>query len=195
VLVHIVLVALVASRLLGVHQSPAKALVSGAIGWTVGTIALWLLTGSAGGQRPPSAVLVFLPAVLATMGIAVALELLSGATPPHQEPRGSGGLVHPVRALRRRARRIRRYVAILRIAVRHGLGPYLGLGRPKDGQAERWFAPRLREALQEAGGVFVKLGQVLSTRTDLLPADFITELAQLQDGSHPHPCSRWSSSC
>lgn len=39
----------------------------------------------------------------------------------------------------------------------------------------------LRDALQEAGGVFVKLGQVLSTRSDLLPAVLLAELATLQD--------------
>ena len=46
---------------------------------------------------------------------------------------------------------------------------------------------RLREALQELGPVFVKFGQVLSTRPDLLPADISEELVKLQDEVPPFP--------
>jgi ubiquinone biosynthesis protein len=44
---------------------------------------------------------------------------------------------------------------------------------------------RLREALEQLGPIFVKFGQVLSTRRDLLPADVADELAQLQDNVPP----------
>ena len=40
---------------------------------------------------------------------------------------------------------------------------------------------RLREALEQLGPIFVKFGQVLSTRRDLLPPDIANELALLQD--------------
>jgi ubiquinone biosynthesis protein len=46
---------------------------------------------------------------------------------------------------------------------------------------------RLREALQRLGPIFVKFGQVLSTRRDLLPADIAVELALLQDRVPPFP--------
>ncbi len=46
---------------------------------------------------------------------------------------------------------------------------------------------RLRLALQELGPVFVKFGQVLSTRRDLLPSDIADELAKLQDAVAPFP--------
>jgi ubiquinone biosynthesis protein len=52
--------------------------------------------------------------------------------------------------------------------------------RPPRGQ-------RLREALEELGPVFVKFGQMLSTRPDLLPEDIATELARLQDQVPPFP--------
>ena len=44
---------------------------------------------------------------------------------------------------------------------------------------------RIREALERLGPIFVKLGQVLSTRRDLLPLDIANELAHLQDRVPP----------
>jgi ubiquinone biosynthesis protein len=46
-------------------------------------------------------------------------------------------------------------------------------------------ARRLREALEELGPTYAKLGQILSTRPDLLPPEFVTELASLQDDVAP----------
>jgi len=48
---------------------------------------------------------------------------------------------------------------------------------------------RLREALEKLGPIFVKFGQMLSTRRDLLPADVADELARLQDRVPPFPSS------
>jgi len=92
------------------------------------------------------------------------------------------------RDVRGRIARSKRYVQILRIAVRHGLGPYLR-GRRRPGaenpaeQAE--LATSLRLALDEAGVTFVKLGQLLSTRTDVIPAAVVDELSRLQDQVRP----------
>ena len=46
---------------------------------------------------------------------------------------------------------------------------------------------RLRLALQELGPIFVKFGQAVSTRRDLLPEDIADELAKLQDRVPPFP--------
>src|SRR5258708_33315700 len=48
-------------------------------------------------------------------------------------------------------------------------------------------AERLRLALEELGPIFVKFGQALSTRRDLLPVDIADELAKLQDRVPPFP--------
>jgi len=48
---------------------------------------------------------------------------------------------------------------------------------------------RLREALERLGPIFVKFGQVLSTRRDLLPDDVADELARLQDNVPPFPAA------
>jgi ubiquinone biosynthesis protein len=72
------------------------------------------------------------------------------------------------------------------VVDRAGLGRFAPLVRP----AERRPPPpaaRLRLALGELGVVFIKLGQMLSTRADLLPAEFVTELAMLQDSAPPVP--------
>jgi ubiquinone biosynthesis protein len=61
----------------------------------------------------------------------------------------------------------------------------IGLGRS-------WSAPRgerLRLALEHLGPIFVKFGQVLSTRRDLVPADIADELAKLQDRVPPFPAA------
>ena len=59
---------------------------------------------------------------------------------------------------------------------------------PRRWIAKRNLAPRgarLRRALEELGPVFVKFGQVLSTRPDLLPSDIAAELVRLQDAVPP----------
>jgi len=56
-----------------------------------------------------------------------------------------------------------------------------------------WDAPRgvrLRLALEKLGPIFVKFGQVLSTRRDLIPLDIVEELAKLQDDVPPFPAAQ-----
>jgi len=65
--------------------------------------------------------------------------------------------------------------------IRHGI---------KDGFRKRDPAGELRAALEELGPTFVKLGQILATRPDLLPDSFIRELAKLQDNVQPEPFSQ-----
>ncbi len=92
-----------------------------------------------------------------------------------------------------------RLLKILRVALKYGLDEFL-LGHERF----RWLRPtvrtvtfwrnlsapraqRLRLALQELGPIFVKFGQMLSTRRDLLPTDIADELAGLQDRVPPFP--------
>ena len=63
------------------------------------------------------------------------------------------------------------------------LVPFAGILMGADTSSPR--GRRLREALEKLGPIFVKFGQVLSTRRDLLPVDIADELAKLQDQVPP----------
>ncbi len=80
---------------------------------------------------------------------------------------------------------ISRGTKITTVFAKHGLKELFG--RPdEEGTVGRVrTAKRVREALEELGPTFCKLGQILSTRPDLIPPEFITELAQLQDNVPP----------
>ena len=95
-----------------------------------------------------------------------------------------------------------RLLEIQRVLVRHGLDEYVTaahLYRPLMFlyflQPSTWFerrrggsrGERLRLALEELGPIFIKFGQAVSTRRDLLPPDIADELARLQDRVPPFP--------
>ncbi len=109
------------------------------------------------------------------------------------------------------ARDISRLREIASVLVRHGFGEFvqrLGLLRstsadraaadaldPVDaekGATERrelGWSVRLRRVLEDLGPSFIKLGQIASTRADLLPAELVTELRKLQDSAPQLPFS------
>src|SRR5213592_3790945 len=97
-------------------------------------------------------------------------------------------------------RNLGRLSEIAQVAVRHGFGYWFDTHRLTDLFPRR--APRLeldgqpsqrgqhlREMLDELGPTFVKFGQLLSTRPDVLPPDIIAELRGLQDDVRPVPLS------
>src|SRR5690606_27488026 len=122
--------------------------------------------------------------VVATMGAIVVLELLFRRRRPQGDRAGF--------ATRRRGRFgprvVLRGLQVARILARHGFAPLLGWG---SGRGEALdpddLARRARLALEEAGGVFIKLGQLLATRPDLLPPAALAELSKLQSSVAPLP--------
>ncbi len=95
--------------------------------------------------------------------------------------------------------RLFRLLRILRIALRFRLDEFVWADRPDTAMARAFNAllpardlalpraARLRLALESLGPIFVKFGQLLSTRRDLLPQDLADELARLQDRVPPFP--------
>ncbi|MGH2680993.1 MAG: AarF/UbiB family protein [Actinomycetota bacterium] len=71
------------------------------------------------------------------------------------------------------------------VFAKHGLRELFGRPDEEGAVGRRRQARRLRVALEELGPTFCKLGQILSTRPDLLPPEFIEELATLQDAVPP----------
>jgi ubiquinone biosynthesis protein len=100
--------------------------------------------------------------------------------------------------------RIKRYKKIISVFTKHGFGmlfrrfrsrhpltqknKVLDAGALPD-NAEASPGKRLKLALEELGPAFVKLGQILSIRQDILPTDIIEELKKLQDSVQPFPFS------
>ncbi|MEQ0557814.1 AarF/UbiB family protein [Amycolatopsis sp. NEAU-NG30] len=164
-------------RVLGVRIGAVRALCAAAFGWLVAggigqafPVSLLHNGGAALGLLIPLAGSAFLATLIFLLVAEMAL------------PHGVG-----LGRLRSRLSRTRRYSQISRIALKHGLGRYLA-GRREPGLPpgrHAKLARSLRRALEEGGVTFVKLGQLLSTRADLLPAVFVEELAKLQDQVAP----------
>ena len=87
--------------------------------------------------------------------------------------------------------RVGRLARILWVGLRFGLHEFVPrlsrnvVVRALAGRTHEPRGQRLREALETLGPIYVKFGQVLSTRRDLLPVDIADELAKLQDQVPP----------
>jgi ubiquinone biosynthesis protein len=182
--VDVTLLAYGARRLLAERRfSLSRTIVAGLAGQALtSTIFTALASGwhlGAHGRPPAYGVVLGFAALSWACGLLLAMAILvtwqafipAGTVPPPA--------AWP-RSLRSRAARSRRYWQIVRIFTRCGVGPILARG-PRSASLAR----SLSEALDRSGVVFIKFGQVLSTRRDLLPPEFITELGRLQDRVSP----------
>ena len=171
-------------RLLGLSVGVLRALIAGLLGFaTAAVLGQALRAAQPGHEIAFLSVALGVPLIVAMIFIVAAEALVPTGTGP--------GPVEVVRGTQRALARSRRYSQISRIAVRHGLGPYLRgrrLRRADAAGGRAALAASLRRALEEGGVTFTKLGQLLSTRRDLLPEEFISELGQLQDRAEP---ARW----
>ena len=110
--------------------------------------------------------------------------------------------IRTIGVIGRTYRHLNRYRQILSVFIKFGFGDlierigidqYIEVGlqmfskRETERDERLTRAQRLRMAVEELGPVYIKLGQILSTRPDLIPADFIEELSKLQDKVPPVP--------
>lgn len=99
-----------------------------------------------------------------------------------------------LRGITKTYKHIKRYKEILNVLIKYGFGLFIervGLLQRLSKRSflsesvkdiERFTIPqRMRMALEELGPTFIKLGQILSTRPDILPSEYINELVKLQD--------------
>ena len=172
-----------ARRLLGLPVGTLRALAAGLLGFAAAELlGRWLLPAQTGHVAAFLTVALGIPLVVAMIFIVAAEVLFPSGTGPQP--------VDVVRNARRALARSRRYSQISRIAVQHGLGPYLRGRRLRHADAavgRAALAASLRSTLEAGGVTFTKLGQLLSTRRDLLPEEFTAELSRLQDRAGPAP--------
>ena len=172
----IVTIGWVASRMLGIRIGFWRAAIAAALGWFIG-LALAIVSLR---DTSASATLIVLIAiafgVLVTMPIVIVLDMVSRRAMPHR--RRSRWWLHPLRAIKARFAPYGRLRELLRNARHENL---LHM-RYASGSAfaSTDFARRLRNVLEESGGMMVKFGQIASTRTDVLPVAITTELSSLQ---------------
>ena len=114
-------------------------------------------------------------------------------------------LIRKIGIVSRTYRHMNRYRQIITVLFKYGfgdlvdrlhVGQYLEIGmqmvsRKRRERVEKLTrSERLRMALEELGPTFVKMGQILSSRPDLIPVEFIEELSKLQDSVPPFPFSQ-----
>lgn len=177
-------------RLMGVRLPVLRTAAAGVIAVLVfSPIVTAMIGGPAFSKKSgvlPALWFVILGVVIALLAGMVFLVIAEALVP-------SGSLPEPVymlRGMRRRMGRAGRYWQISRILARRGLLPYQRGGRRSElatPEGRAALARSVRLAMQDGWVTFVKLGQVLSTRRDLLPAEFITELSRLQDDAAEVP--------
>ena len=112
--------------------------------------------------------------------------------------------IHKIGVISHTYRHIERYRQIISVLFKYGfgdiidalhIGHYIEIALPKRIRrqreaAERFTLPeRVRMAMEELGPTFVKMGQILSTRPDLIPMEFIAQFERLQDEVPPFPSS------
>ena len=110
--------------------------------------------------------------------------------------------IRKIGVIGRTYRNLNRYSQILGILFKYGFGDlvetlkidqYLEIGlqmisrKKRDRVEKSTRAERIRMAFEELGPTYIKLGQILSTRPDLVPPDLIIELAKLQAEVPPFP--------
>ena len=178
-------VTVIAGRLLGVRRGWIARLGDGILGWTLGVVIAGVLSEWQWSSMQMVG-LTLLFGTLLTMIFSVGFDMLR---PPGSLAHGAhAGLVSfrtPGQAWRATIAPIGRYRELIRLARVNGLLSR----RPNldDTSAIAALGPPLRRTLEDAGGMFVKLGQVASTRSDLLPPELCAELALLRSSATPAP--------
>jgi len=174
-----------ASRMLGIHIGFLRGAIAAAIGWISGLVLSVVALRDTNADAALVVVIAIAFGVLITMPIVIVLDMISRRTAPAR--RRSRWWLHPVRAIKARIAPYGRLRELLRNARRENLVHIRYASANAMNSPD--FARRLRDVLEESGGMMVKFGQIASTRTDVLPDAITTELATLQSDVKAVPYS------
>lgn len=187
VLVSAAIMAVVLRRTLGARTGWPRTLIVATLAFSVAgpvsnafAVPAGLLDPGGEILAPPAVVVAFILVVfLWLFALAAGLLVVLEAIWP------TGSVPDPM-TLRRNARsalrRTRRYAGLTWIGSRSGLRRLMRLG-PDSGE----FGPTLVRTIEEAGVTFVKMGQMLSARPDLVPPNVAAALSTLQSEAAPEP--------
>ena len=171
-------VTLTASRLLGARRGWQSLALAGLGGWICGVVASGIVTGWEW-DSPDMALLALALGTLFTMMAAVGLDLLA---PVGSLAAGTAAgrieMANPLAGVRAFLEPIRRFREVLALARQNGV---TSRRQPSD----EALPAGVRRTLEQAGGMFVKAGQVASTRPDLLPPAWCDELSLLRSQAEP----------
>jgi ubiquinone biosynthesis protein len=180
----IIIVGWFSSRILGVRRGWGRSLVAGFVGWTVGVVMAAVVQDQdvrSTGDVDHVIVLAFFIGLIVSMFVGLILDII--LKPKVKKRHRFRPLLHPIATVKRKFAPLGRSREILHYARKRGL-----THRPSAARlATPDFARRLRLTLEDCGGMFVKFGQIASTRTDLLPEVLTDELATLQSSARPVP--------
>lgn len=179
--ITILIFASVVRGLLGVRISPGRLLVAAVIAFLIAPPLGTLIYGH-NAESLDTLRLILLGAlnvILAVLAAMVFLVIAEVLVPSNVMP----GPLYVVRAFKRWRNRAARYLQITRILFRHGLVAYVSGGRRAElhsNEGRTHLARSVRDALSDGGVTFVKLGQIMASRRDIVPPEFVTELGHLQ---------------
>lgn len=182
-----VLFSFISYRLIGNYDARGKVLISSIFSLVFSSAAYYTFHIK---RMPPTqhiiqfdhyTFLYFITLIIVSMGFSLILEMMSDSGRTVRRERSS----NPFTRVKIFFRTQFRYLHLMRLVMRNGL-----FKSPLHLNAEarnQHIGASLRKTLEQAGGVFVKFGQFLSTRTDLFSPVFIEEMAHLQENVRSLP--------
>lgn len=184
----VLLFAIGAKRLLGAYSiSTIRTLVAAVIGYLGGFAVSAFMIRTQEADEGTARVTGLVLALVFTMMAIVAFEVISDYRLKRRRTSPRLSVPNPAQWVRSRTQMARRTAQISGIIARNGLGR--GVDVDPGMSRSREQGRRLAAALDEAGGIYVKLGQILSTRSDLIGHEIADELSTLQQDSAPAPRS------
>jgi ubiquinone biosynthesis protein len=185
---YVVVLGLISGRLVGIRVSRWRSALTALVGTLVAAVGAEAVVHGRTSDLAVVYALTALFGVLATMLLLIIPEAITRNERRSTGRRSRRPWLHPLRWARRTVAPVSRTVGVLRAARRRGLARPQFLSAA--GVASQEFGHRLRLTLEDVGGMFVKFGQIASTRSDLFAPPVVAELSNLRSAVRPIPAEQ-----